>query len=218
MARRASSWIRAVSRRSAGGRRPVLKRAFPRSIDGLRRCKQANPQPRNARDRIVTCRRMSCMNAILKPFSIPSRPDQITCPLLIHPPRPYSASSSDRYSGWTSTSSSRFHPSPCGRAYSRFGQIARTRGAAYVRGGFASLYLLGAAFPAVLMIIQILPLPFLANPVWTSVSPGFRKPDYRKHQCRRRGNGDRSCELFLGCRCLSLTAAVAINRNWAESH
>ena len=31
-----------------------------------------------------------------------------------------------------------------------------------------------AAFPAVLMILQMLPLPFLANPVWTSVSPGFR--------------------------------------------
>jgi hypothetical protein len=30
-----------------------------------------------------------------------------------------------------------------------------------------------AAFPAVLMIVQILPLQFLANPIWTSVNAGF---------------------------------------------
>ena len=34
--------------------------------------------------------------------------------------------------------------------------------------------LIGAAVPAVLMIMQMLPLPFLANPVWTSVSAASR--------------------------------------------
>jgi hypothetical protein len=32
-----------------------------------------------------------------------------------------------------------------------------------------------AAFPVIWMLIQILPLPFLENPVWTSVAAGFRR-------------------------------------------
>lgn len=34
-------------------------------------------------------------------------------------------------------------------------------------------FAIAAAAPAAFMIVQMLPLPFLANPVWTSVSPGF---------------------------------------------
>jgi len=37
----------------------------------------------------------------------------------------------------------------------------------------SSPLVLAAAFPPALMVIQMLPLPFVANPVWMSVSPGF---------------------------------------------
>jgi hypothetical protein len=78
-------------------------------------------------------------------------------------------------------------------------------------------FLLAAAFPAVLMIIQILPLPFLANPVWTSVSPGFR------HGITGSISVDVGATSIALVRYLSavgmvlLAAAVAVNRERAES-
>jgi hypothetical protein len=78
-------------------------------------------------------------------------------------------------------------------------------------------FVLAAAFPAVLMIIQILPLPFLANPVWMSVSPGFR------HGITGSISVDVGATAIAFVRYLSaagmvlLAAAVAINRERAES-
>jgi hypothetical protein len=78
-------------------------------------------------------------------------------------------------------------------------------------------FVFAAAFPALLMIFQILPLPFLANPVWTSVSPGFR------HGITGSISVDVGATAIALVRYLSaagmvlLAAAVAINRERAES-
>jgi len=78
-------------------------------------------------------------------------------------------------------------------------------------------FVLVAAFPAVLMILQILPIPFLANPVWTSVSPGFR------HGIAGSISVDVGATALALVRYLSavgvvlLAAAVATNRERAES-
>ena len=78
-------------------------------------------------------------------------------------------------------------------------------------------FVLVAAFPAVLMILQILPIPFLANPVWTSVSPGFR------HGIAGGISVDVGATALALVRYLSavgvvlLAAAVATNRERAES-
>ncbi|MDQ6701874.1 MAG: hypothetical protein M3Z96_01600 [Pseudomonadota bacterium] len=77
-------------------------------------------------------------------------------------------------------------------------------------------FLIVAAFPAVLMIMQILPLPFLANPVWTSVSSGF------PHGVVGSVSVDIGATAIALARYLSaigailLAAAVAINRERAE--
>ncbi|MGH6812497.1 MAG: hypothetical protein ACREDM_09165 [Methylocella sp.] len=74
-----------------------------------------------------------------------------------------------------------------------------------------------AAFPAVLMIMQMLPLPFLANPIWTSVSAGF------PHGVVGSVSVDIGATAIALARYLSaigailLAAAVAINRERAES-
>jgi len=78
-------------------------------------------------------------------------------------------------------------------------------------------YLLGAALPAVLMIIQILPLPFLANPVWTSVSPGFRNGITGSISVDVGATAIALVNYLSAAGMLLLTAAVAINRNRAES-
>ena len=78
-------------------------------------------------------------------------------------------------------------------------------------------FVLVAAFPAVLMILQILPIPFLANPVWTSVSPGFR------HGIAGGISVDVGATALALVRYLSavgvvlLAAAVATNRERTES-
>jgi hypothetical protein len=78
-------------------------------------------------------------------------------------------------------------------------------------------FVLIAAFPVVLMIIQILTLPFLANPVWTSVSPGFR------HGITGSISVDVGATVIALVYYLSavgmvlLASAVAINRERAES-
>jgi hypothetical protein len=78
-------------------------------------------------------------------------------------------------------------------------------------------YILGAALPAVLMIIQILPLPFLANPVWTSVSPGFRNGITGSISVDVGATAIALVNYLSAAGMLLLTAAVAINRNRAES-
>jgi len=78
-------------------------------------------------------------------------------------------------------------------------------------------YVLGAAIPAVLMIIQILPLPFLANPVWTSVSPGFRNGIIGSISVDVGATAIALVNYLSAVGMLLLTAAVAINRNRAES-
>lgn len=78
-------------------------------------------------------------------------------------------------------------------------------------------FVLAAALPVVLMILQILPLPFLANPVWTSVSPGFR------HGIAGSISVDTGATAIAIVRYLSalgmllLAASAAINRESAES-
>lgn len=78
-------------------------------------------------------------------------------------------------------------------------------------------FLVVAAFPAVLMIMQMLPLPFLTNPVWTSVSTGF------PHGVAGTVSVDIGATAIALARYLSaigaivLAAAVAINRERAES-
>jgi hypothetical protein len=82
---------------------------------------------------------------------------------------------------------------------------------------FSRPVLVAAAFPAVLMIMQMLPLPFLANPVWTSVSAGF------PHGVAGSISIDIGATAIALARYLSavgailLAAAVAINRDRAES-
>jgi len=78
-------------------------------------------------------------------------------------------------------------------------------------------YVLGAAIPVVLMIIQILPLPFLANPVWTSVSPGFRNGIIGSISVDVGATAIALVNYLSAAGMLLLTAAVAINRNRAES-
>ncbi|MGH6795023.1 MAG: hypothetical protein ACREDH_07450 [Methylocella sp.] len=78
-------------------------------------------------------------------------------------------------------------------------------------------FIIVAAFPAALMIMQMLPLPFLANPVWTSVSAGF------PHGVAGSVSVDIGATAIALARYLSaigailLAAAVAINRERAES-
>jgi hypothetical protein len=76
---------------------------------------------------------------------------------------------------------------------------------------------LAAAFPAVLMILQMLPLPFFANPVWTSVNPGF--PGGIKGSISVDvGQTALTLVLYLAAAGMVLLAtAVAINRERAES-
>jgi hypothetical protein len=82
---------------------------------------------------------------------------------------------------------------------------------------FSRPVLIAAAVPAVLMIMQMLPLPFLANPVWTSVSAGF------PHGVAGSISIDIGATAIALARYLSavgailLAAAVAINRDRAES-
>src|SRR5208337_5447535 len=78
-------------------------------------------------------------------------------------------------------------------------------------------YVIGAAIPAVLMIIQILPLPFLANPVWTSVSPGFRNGIIGSISVDVGATAIALVNYLSAVGMLLLTAAVAINRDRAES-
>src|SRR5262249_34990809 len=74
-----------------------------------------------------------------------------------------------------------------------------------------------AAFPAALMLIQMLPLPFLANPVWASASAGF------PHGTAGSISVDIGATALALARYLSavgagpLAPAVAINRERAES-
>jgi len=74
-----------------------------------------------------------------------------------------------------------------------------------------------AAVPAVLMLIQMLPLPFLANPVWSSVSAGL------SHRVIGSISVDIGATALSLARYLSavgavlLAASVAINRERAES-
>ncbi len=76
---------------------------------------------------------------------------------------------------------------------------------------------IAAAFPAVFMIFQLLPLPFLANPVWASLSAGF------PHGITGSVSIDIGATVIALVRYLSalgaivLAAAVAINRDRAES-
>jgi len=76
---------------------------------------------------------------------------------------------------------------------------------------------IAVALPAVLMIFQMLPLPFLANPVWTSVSPGF------EHGITGSISVDVGATAMTLVRYLSaagmvlLAGAVGINRERAEA-
>lgn len=74
-----------------------------------------------------------------------------------------------------------------------------------------------AAFPVALIILQLLPLSFLANPVWTSVSPGF------PHGISGSISVDIGATAIALVRYLStvgmvmLAAGVAVNRERAKS-
>ncbi len=73
-----------------------------------------------------------------------------------------------------------------------------------------------AIFPVVWMLIQILPLPFLENPVWTSVAAGFRQRVWGSVSV---DTGETAIALvrylsIVGA--ILLTASVTINRERAE--
>lgn len=76
---------------------------------------------------------------------------------------------------------------------------------------------LAAAFPAFYMLLQMLPLPFFANPVWTSVSPGF-KHGIAGSISVDTGNTALALVTYLSAAgMVLLAAAVAANRERAES-
>jgi hypothetical protein len=78
-------------------------------------------------------------------------------------------------------------------------------------------FVLAAAFPAALMILQMLPLPFLANPVWTSVSPGFQRGITGSISVDIGATAIALVRYLTAVGMVALTAAVAINRERAES-
>jgi hypothetical protein len=91
------------------------------------------------------------------------------------------------------------------------------REAQYMSEVVSRPYVIGAAIPAVLMIIQILPLSFLANPVWSSVSHGFRNGITGSISVDVGATATALVNYLTAAGVLLLTAAVAINRNRAES-
>jgi hypothetical protein len=90
------------------------------------------------------------------------------------------------------------------------------REAQHLSGAFSRRFVLVAAVPAVLMIIQILPLPFLANPVWTSVSPGFRHGIAGSISVDVGATAIALVDYLSAAAMLLLAAAVTINRDRAE--
>ncbi|MGH6842470.1 MAG: hypothetical protein ACREDV_10335, partial [Methylocella sp.] len=78
-------------------------------------------------------------------------------------------------------------------------------------------FLIAAAFPAVLMIMQMLPLPFLANPVWTSVSAGFPRGVAGSISVDIGATAIALARYLSAAAAILLSAAVAINRERAES-
>ncbi|MCI0467218.1 MAG: hypothetical protein L0Y57_09485, partial [Beijerinckiaceae bacterium] len=74
-----------------------------------------------------------------------------------------------------------------------------------------------AGIPAVLMILQILPLPFLANPVWTSVNAGFARGVAGSITIDTGASVIAFGQYLSAVGAVSLAAAVAINRERAES-
>ena len=78
-------------------------------------------------------------------------------------------------------------------------------------------FVLAAAFPAVLMIVQILPLSFLANPVWTSVNPGFTRGVIGSISVDIGATAVALVSYLSAVGMVALAAAVAINRDRAES-
>jgi hypothetical protein len=67
------------------------------------------------------------------------------------------------------------------------------------------------------MIIQLLPLPFLAHPVWKSVSPGFRSGITGSISVNIGATAIALVHYLSAAGMVLLTAAVAINRERAES-
>lgn len=78
-------------------------------------------------------------------------------------------------------------------------------------------FVLAAAIPAGLMIIQILPLPFLANPVWSSVSPGFQRGILGSISVDVGATAIALVRYLSAVGMILLAAAVATNRERAES-
>lgn len=74
-----------------------------------------------------------------------------------------------------------------------------------------------AAFPAALMILQLLPLPFLANPVWTSVSPGFPRGITGSISVDIGATAIALARYLSAVGMVVLAAAVAVNRERAKS-
>lgn len=78
-------------------------------------------------------------------------------------------------------------------------------------------FLAAAAFPAVLMILQMLPLPFLANPVWTSLSAGFPQGVAGSISVDIGATAIALARYLSAAGAILLSAAVTINRERAES-
>jgi hypothetical protein len=78
-------------------------------------------------------------------------------------------------------------------------------------------FLIAAAFPAALMIMQMFPLPFLANPVWTSVSVGFPRGIAGSISVDIGATAIALARYLSAVGSILLSAAVAINRERAES-
>lgn len=76
--------------------------------------------------------------------------------------------------------------------------------------------ILVAAFPVVWMLIQILPLPFLENPVWTSVAAGFRNRVYGSISIDTGATAIALVRYLSVVGTILLAASVTINRERAE--
>jgi hypothetical protein len=77
-------------------------------------------------------------------------------------------------------------------------------------------FVIVAALPAALMMIQMLPIAFLANPVWTSVSAGFPQGITGRISVDIGATAVALAHYLSAVGAVVLTAAVAINRERAE--
>jgi len=82
---------------------------------------------------------------------------------------------------------------------------------------FSRPLIIGAAIPAGWMIVQMLPLPFLANPIWTSVSPGLPRGVTGSISVDIGATALALVHYLSAAGMLLFAAAVTVNRERAET-